>query len=387
MKHEMFLKDDFDSVADTFFSQLRESGDLYSDLSYWYESDPIATRVLQNSYIAKYRSDYNDSLKGSKQYFIKCIEEWDLQHFDYDNITICSSATSASLMTQIFLKDKGVKNIYFETPAYYGSLEHADVLGINKILIPTYFIDNFEIQQDYLNKFKDDSVIKALWICQPRFGLGYNQDIALIDKYIALLNDNDYLIIDEATEQLFPSLLHKYNYKKFPNIIKYRSFFKPIGINGPRISFIIHHEKYRKNYQNILELVQGAIDCFSLEFAIEKIKNIDFFRTLLTISNNQVRDINLKVFKLCNYSNLIALKHVNGYIGSLAVKLNNCESFQTQRIKLLMFCKEIKVPVILGSSMYFAVDDNYEYVRITYFNSEESILKGVSKLIKFNSNE
>lgn len=62
-----------------------------------------------------------------------------------------------------------------------------------------------------LPKSEELKLKKAVWITQPRFALGINRNKKNIREIINHLNSQDYLVIDEATEQLFPSFLNEFN--------------------------------------------------------------------------------------------------------------------------------------------------------------------------------
>lgn len=384
-QREFFLPDDYDRINNKYFKKLRVSGEIEADPSYWYDSISPAEDIFPSSDINKYRSDYQLGLKEEKEVFINCVNQWDLQTFDYNEITICSSVTTASLITLMFLQSQNINNIFFETPAYFACIGQAKSLKMNVFLLPTYIENQFQITEQFINSFGSYSFPKAIWLTQPRFGLGINQLTEKLLSIIKLLKKVDFIIIDEATEQLFPTLIREINFSCFKNVIKLRSFFKSSGLNGPRVSFILHHKDYRENMQNYLEIAQGAIDCFSLEFAKRHLQNISFFKSLLKAANTYVNNLREKVELYSRGTGIIPIPLVNGYIGSIAISLSSEKNYYRQREELLTHCAKYKVPVILGSTMKFSKDTSHEYIRMNYFNAEHSILRGIEYISKFET--
>jgi len=384
-KSKLFLIDDFEIINKRYFKKLRENGKIEADLSFWYDTmSPISDNLKQPK-INKYKSDYQKGLYKEKEVLMNCINQWDLQEYKYDEITICSSVTSASFITMLFLKSQKVKNVFFETPAYFASIEQAKSLDLEVYLFPTYIKNNFQIDDRDILSLQKYKKPKAIWLTQPRFSIGINQNIENIYKIFKVLNNDDFLVIDEATEQLFPTFLKEINLRQFKNVIKIRSFFKSTGLNGPRISFIVHNQKYRSTIENLLEVTQGAVDCFSLEFATKHLNNVDFFKSLLDHSNLYVNNLRKKIQIQTNGTRITAIPLENGYIGSIAIKLNGNKKYTLERKELLEYCSLNKVAVILGATMLFAKDKDFEFIRLNYFNTEYTILKGLELILKFHN--
>lgn len=376
-----FVPDDFERIQKKYFDEIIEKNNQISDISYWYNSTSKAANLGEYNKFVAYKSDYGNSLKEQKKSILECVENWDKTSYDYHDFTLCSSATSASLIILTFLKSSlGIKNIVFESPCYFASVEQAKSLGFNTIIAATYIKDNFFFELK--NKYFEDEP-KVVWITQPRFGLGYNQEKEYLDEIIEGLNKKDIIIIDEATEQYFPSYLHNYNFNRDHRIIKFRSFFKGMGINGPRISYILHGRGLRKEMQRHLENVQGSIDIFSLNFAKELTGNLLKFKKMLRIANQQVISLRDQIQTYCINSNIELIKIENGYIGSIAYKYNSKDkgwSYFKRREELLKLCASLNLPVILGAMMNFAKDPDYEFIRVNFFNEETQLLNGIRVL-------
>lgn len=382
MNTRLFLPDDYDRINKKYFKKLREENNITGDPSFWYDPYSAALDYFENKTIQKYRSDYQKSLDHYKAPLMELFDSWDDTKYDLSELTLCASATSASMILLSMLKQFGVSELFFETPAYFASLSQAEMIGMKVTLLPTYKRESYRLD---FSKLKNCEA-KAFWLTQPRFGLGLNQDEAVIENILAVLRDKDFLIIDEATEQTFPSHLKKFIPKQFPQIIKIRSVFKGMGINGPRISYILHAEKFKSSIENCMENTQGAIDIFSLEFALKHCVDVKRFRAMLGSANQQVTQLNKLIQTLCVGTNVSPNPLVNGYIGSAAIDFSGSpHSYIKTRELFLKHCFKKKVPVITGATMKFAIDERWEHIRINHFNYETSIVNGIKALFDFTS--
>ncbi len=377
----LFHPDDFDRVNKKYFTRLRDQNDISADPSFWFKNNSKAALTADLADIRNYKSDYNNGLKDEKPKIIDILSKWDKTSYDYDNLTLCSSATTGSFILLTYLKNiLGIKQIYFETPCYFASLKQAEFLGFDISLVPTYFREEFRPSYH----FSESESPKVIWITQPRFCLGNNQPHEDFESLIQLCGKGDVIVVDEATEQHYPSHLHTFSIKKDPRIMKIRSPFKSIGVNGPRLSTIIHNSKHRSLIQNILEQVQGSVDIFSLRFAQNFLSDHSRYFSLLSIVNEQVNNIHEKLVTMCKGTQLTPSLMANGYIGSIAIDFNNDDlSYMHKREQLLQHCSFNKMPVILGATMRFAKDNDREFVRLSYFNSIEDFKLAVKNLSNF----
>lgn len=379
---KIFLKDDFERINNKYFKKLRETMKIKADPSYWFNLTSNASAFLGNKNIQKYNSDFYSGLKHYKNRILDFLNIWDEIDYTYDAITLCSSVTSGSLVVLSCLKSIGVEEIMFETPAYFASIDQAEKLGLKVSLMPTYEKNDFRINENHILDCL--SVKKAVWVTQPRFALGTNQSKKDIKKILNVLGPNDYLIIDEATEQYFPSYLNEFNLRKNKNIIKIRSFFKGMGINGPRIAFISHAEELRSIFEIEIEKMQGSLDYFSLNFLFDLLSDIEKFKTMLRIANEQVVE-NYKTINLISMGSLVNPTEIeNGYIGSASIDISHLGmKYLKSREYLLKYCNANHVPVIVGASMRFAIQEKKEFIRLNYFNDTDDLIRGVEILTKF----
>lgn len=377
----VFFPDDLDRINSKYFSQLRKENKVLLDPSYWYKNYTQAALEFGYNEIKNYKSDYHDSLKLEKPLIVDTISKWDETLYNYDDMTICSSTTSGSIILLAYLKEVfKIENIFFETPCYFASLKQAELLNFNVTMLPTYFKNDFTID---VEAFKDTKR-KIIWLTQPRYGLGSNYDVNVLKEILSICGKNDFIIIDEATEQLFPSHLSEYNFQYDERIIKLRTPFKGIGINGPRLSMIIHGSLHRKRIQNTLEEIQGAMDVFSLDFANKVFSDQDKYFAMLGAANNQVKNTYNKLLPRTIGSKLTLSEINNGYIASVFMTYeNNSFGYAKRREKLLQYCAENNMPIILGSTLCFAKDRDREQIRLNYFNTTSDLINAINILESF----
>ncbi|MBI3510933.1 MAG: aminotransferase class I/II-fold pyridoxal phosphate-dependent enzyme [Bacteroidetes bacterium] len=329
--------------------------------------------------IQKYYSDFYSQLHHIKRDIIPLLSSWEKRELQPENLTLCHSATVGSAIALAFLIAKGIKTIILEAPFYFATFYQAETFGFKIIRVPSFLDQQFKL-------FIDPDLIKknspcAVFLTQPRTALGINQEVKDLLALSHVLGEQNYLIIDEATEQFFPSTLSDFNFAEYPNVIKIRSIFKGLGINGVRLACLIHHEKYRDQIAEEMEVMQGALDYYSLMLAAEMGKDVNRFSALLRAANNQVLKLRSKVDLQLKGTSCSVSPIVNGYIGSAVIKLRS----ELQRGEFLEYCARSRMPVIVGSSMGFARHKGFEFVRLNYFNREHHLLKGLEIMSSFES--
>lgn len=145
-----------------------------------------------------------------------------------------------------------------------------------------------------------------------------------------------------------------------------------MGLNGPRISTIIHPKVMKNDLNLSLWIYQGGLDIFSLEL-IKKTANINYFKSILNTSLEQVIQTKQRLKKHVLGSNLQLSNMQNGYIGSLIFKYNNGKEYQENRELLLKLLSKNRIVVTLGASMNFAYDKNFEFIRLNYYIHQEHL--------------
>lgn len=378
----VFFPDDIDRINTKYFNKLRQDGGVSADPSYWYENRSEVAFEFGLESIRAYTSDYNGGLRDEKAVIVGTLGRWDEQTYSNDDLSLCSSATSASLSILAYLRHMcRFEHIVFETPCYFASYKQAQYLSFNVRLAPTYF--NYDFNMDLT--LIDSGQPKVIWITQPRFGIGSNYDVSHLDSILHCMSKHDVLVIDEATEQLTPPHLADYNHARDPRIIKIRSPFKGMGINGPRISTIIHGEHRCRQLQLAREQVQGSIDRFSLDFSVKLLSEPERFFMMLQTANRQILNLHRNLSVRCIGTRVAMSPMQNGFIGSASVAYDSVDKpYVQRRERLLQHCLEHGMPVIVGANMYFAIDPSREFVRFSYFSKETDLQEAVKILSLFS---
>jgi hypothetical protein len=209
-RRTFFPKDDYTRVA-RFFAPLR-TGLVYADPSGWLDTfSSVADNIIQPHLtvndLARYCIDHGESLAAPKQTIANALSSWESRTVCRSEFTLFHSVSSATLGVLMFLKERGVNTLIMETPAYIITIEQAWVLGINVILLPSYQEEGFSINWSrVLSRRRTRS---AIWLTQPRMSLGYNQSPEEVLRLSEELDPEEFMIIDEATEQMYPSHLRE----------------------------------------------------------------------------------------------------------------------------------------------------------------------------------
>lgn len=377
-----FLEDDFFEVNKKYFDKILKDRNDYLHPSSFLNTNISTIEKLNNITIDKkdfvdYHNDSTSNIFEYKKIIQNLFNYWDNIKYTFDEFTLCHSVTIGSIVVLDYLYKNGIRNIIFETPAYYATIIQAKQMNFTIEKIPTYYDNNF------LNTiYKKSSVQKVYWITQPRISLGINQDIKFVENIIEHLTENDYLVIDEATELMFPSHLAWTSKYKNKNIIKIRSIFKGMGLNGPRISTIIHPKNMKNDINLSLWIYQGGLDIFSLEM-IKKTCEVNYFKTLLNTSLQQILDTKKLLKKHLLGSNIELSNIQNGYIGTLIFNYKNTCEYDKNRKLLLYLLSKHRIVVTLGASMNFAFDRKREYIRLNYYINKEHLVKAINTIKTF----
>lgn len=382
---DSFLKDDFFEINKKYFDKILEDGNNYLHPSGFLNTNLSVIEKLEDITINKknfveYHNDSTHNILPYKIIIQNLFNHWDNYSYDLNELTICHSVTMGSLAVLNYLYKNNIKDIIFETPTYYATIIQAEQMNFNITKIPSYYEQAFNNCLQIKN-----NTPKVYWITQPRISLGINQDIKFIEELIQNLREIDYLVIDEATELMFPSHLSFTTKYKNKNIIKIRSIFKGMGLNGPRISIIIHPKKIKKELDLSLWIYQGGIDIFSLEL-VKKVCTINYYKTVINTSLNQVLETK-KILKKHLLGSCVELSNIqNGYIGTLIVNYKNNKNYEENRELLLDLLSKNRIIATLGASMNFALDKRREYIRLNYYIDKEHLIEAINIIKTFEKN-
>jgi hypothetical protein len=161
-----FREEDFEAINEKYFKEIRKKNNEIIDPSGWRDTFTPVEPFLGNEgkFIHKYNTDFGNQLSHEKSIVKNLLDQWDSTEYHVDNFTLCHSATISSLVVLSVLSKKGIKTIFFETPCYYATLYQAEDLGLNVILIPSYYEQNFsiDIRPEILKQYGP----YAIWLTQ-----------------------------------------------------------------------------------------------------------------------------------------------------------------------------------------------------------------------------
>jgi histidinol-phosphate/aromatic aminotransferase/cobyric acid decarboxylase-like protein len=384
-QHLSFRPDDFDAINSTFFSEFRADGRPFLDPSGWLATHSAAARLIpeipvRSSDLGRYYLDEGRALGARKDAIVSLIAAWEQHSVRDDGITLCHSISEGTLSILVALRRRGIRQILFETPGYAVTMNQADYLGLHPVMIPTIRTEQFRSD---LAKFVPAVAPSAVWITQPRMSLGSNQNVSDVRRIIERLSPSDFLVIDEATEQEFPSVLRHSELSSHPRMIRIRGITKGMGLNGLRLAFILHDPMFRDDLESAQEVVGGSLDLFSLNAAAVLAEDVHRFITMLSAARHQTTSLRNRAAKLAAGSRVVLSPLVNGYMGSAWIAFPDPDRYDETRREFLTFCRDRRMAVIVAASMRFAFDPTFEAVRLNYFNHEEHILNGVKNLVDF----
>ncbi|MCL4518595.1 MAG: aminotransferase class I/II-fold pyridoxal phosphate-dependent enzyme [Thaumarchaeota archaeon] len=376
-----FLPDDYEELNRKFFGSIRSAGKYAADPSGWTHTVLDAEHWLPDELrhingTKQYFIDEDKELLFFKEPFIEFASQWDDTSYSLDNITLCNSVTVGMATVLSTLKRQGIKTVFFETPVYFAAVCQAKTFGLKVKLVPSYLNDSF-IPISYAPSLRGDQHPVAVWVSQPLSYIGTNQEADRLRRILRSLPRGSYMIIDEATEQLWPSVLRSLTIRH-KNIIKIRSLTKGIGLNGLRMAYIIHNASLRPEIVSSLENFQGGMDVQSITVSKFLVENAPLFSHMLMSARQQVQSLKRRADAEVLGTPMILTDIQNGYLGSVALRRPTSLKRRTSwRMKIIEHCVRSDCPVILGSTMYFAVDPNLEFIRLTYFSEGSHIINGL----------
>ena len=381
-----FLRDDFGQLYNEYYADLDAAGLIRADLSGWRDTRSDAAELMPavtiaNSRLDRYYLDEGDALGTLKTDIVYLLSGWERREVSVSEVTIAPSVSSANLQVLIALARRGVRTVIFETPAYAVTINQAVQAAFNVVLLPTYQADGFRCAVS--SELAESSSPCALWLTQPRMSLGYDQSVDDVITMIDAVGPSNYVVIDEATEQRYPSHLHLILPERYPNVIRTRGITKGLGLNGLRVACTIHHGALRDAMESTQDLTGISLDYFSLQAAATIARDGDRFSRMLTAANAQTVALRRHLDRLTHGSLIRPSPLVNGYIGSLFFRIPSRATYDSFRTRLLMHCRNEGTFAMLGNSMRFAFDPTYEFIRVNYFNRESHVVRGVESVLRF----
>jgi len=380
--HRFFEPDEYTAINKRYFADIHGAGCVQLDPSGWVQtlSDAAGMVLLPERKLplSRYYMDEGNALGEARSSLQDLLSAWEGIAMDPMRFTACPSVGVASLLTMAVLRRKGVGRIIFETPCYFAAILQAEWLGLEPVLVPSYRRDGYRPLAGFaIPRIKQRS---AWWLTHPRVTLGFNQKPENVRALTRGLAAGDYVVIDEALDQSFPSELGRLHATESEQrLIRLKGFGKPLGLNGYRLAFILHPAALRADMVDCLETFAGAIDAHSLEAACAVAAEPHHLSRMMQVANHQVLALRVAADKVVAGSAVAVNPLVNGYLGSAVVNLQSLGADQqSRRHRFLLGCQKRGMPVIIGPSMHFASDPPSEAVRLNFFSTREYVLRGVA---------
>lgn len=383
-----FRNDDFYEIHENYFRDLidqRTWNALPGGISclqvpvYW----GIPDINVESRDLSGYRFDTSPYLANAKEKAAKLLTAWLAQSCSKSTFTLCPSISHGLLALLWTVKDIGIKNVFFEAPAYYASVVQATKLEMAPRLLPTNVDKGFEISPDDISYLNERYGRYAIVLTQPKYGTGADRSITNLRKCLEVMSDDCIVIIDEAVDQAFPATLP-------PNIadnlnlsiFRLRGFMKPMAMNGIKAAACFHPSALSGPIRAALEATGGTLDAYAARFLEQCSDDTALFQALCQKARSTVaeRARQFATAAMGNHQTVIPIE--NGYFGVLKIDLTlGHRCFEKQRTRLLETARDEGVPLQLGASMYFPCDSRHEYIRINYFSEPENLLRS-ARMIK-----
>jgi histidinol-phosphate/aromatic aminotransferase/cobyric acid decarboxylase-like protein len=383
-----FDKNDYGVIYNRYFASMVADGSLIADPSGWAKTESdcrfAPPPVPQARVLTDYLIDNRTHLLAEKETIVRLLSEWDQRKYGADEVTLTPSSSSANLAVLPLLQKHGVRSIFFDTPAYYATIDQTEMFGMRAHPVPSYHANGYAWALPDLPTKRRRPV--AIWLTQPRFCLGDNQTCSDLSKLARQLTERDFLVFDETAEQQWPSALSAFGFgdSDGPCVIKIRGLTKPLGLNGIRLATIIHPARHRPTLQDYQWKVGAVLDWYSLACMLKIASRKDKFRSMLAAARSRVSRTHARLSAIAEGSDLTLSSMENGYLGSVALDWPRIVGgYAQKRHRLLAYCSDRRVPISLGSAMLFARDPDREHVRLNYFIPATQLECGIYHLIDF----
>lgn len=372
-----YAKDDYDDVNAEFFNDILRSKTWAALPAGWHNPKSTAAEsfsLQQPSFNdgLQYALDEGYALGDLKEAILNVLGHWEARPLAWSELTICPSVSTANLVVLSALKARGYRHICFESPAYFATPVQADLLGFEVERVTGKRDGGFEIPVEaFVKSFPGTR--KVLWLTQPRFGIGTNQDLGKLRELASFLGRDDVIVFDEAAEQMFPSVLSALGLVPC-TVLRTRGLMKGIGLNGMRVAAIVHPDNWRSDMEQMLEPCGASLDRFSLKNFATFADSPALLPSLLEAANGQAQRLRKSVELATVGTWAKPTPLVNGYIGSVILNLGSLPGdFNAKRHAFLQYCRTERMPVVLRASIGFPHDDAWEAIRMNYFTPDENI--------------
>lgn len=383
------FEEDFDQIALVFKDILADASWSALPGGVWDTYVPEAKQYQPISLSANdfrgYRMDAGTYLGDAKRVLseaIIAVEGANLCHCD--NFTICPSVSFALLTCLLALKRMGIGSVLLEAPGYYATVEQAHALGLAIYLLPGSPTNGFRVTADHVTQAcKEVPGRCVLVVTQPRYGTGENRVASEISKLRSQMRPGDVILVDEAADQTVPAPMGQVPLEGDVLVLRVRGLTKGLGLNSARMATVIHPRDLREAFGDIVDYAGGNLDSASLQMMLGIASNPQFYIAQLRAAQQFVHD-QWETFGRNLRGLPIRLSPIeSGYFATAHIDTGVPPAdFEAWRRQFLQACLKYRMPVVLGSSMYFPYDLTTEIVRINYFSEPNNLRKAAQLLPK-----
>lgn len=335
--------------------------------------------------LAEYtNNDAGDGPRLRSQLALQIAKDGSFGNLHAENITIAPSLTSASINVLLALKQLGLKKAALASPCYYATKLQMDRIGLEHELLPTYEVECFRLSSDRIGEDAN-----TLWITNPIISLTKNFEFESIDPWLFAKKENKtrYLVIDEAVDCDLPA---RFDIEGLSScgveVLRLRSLFKQVSINGQRLAFIVSSKKMTSVLARETWLSHGGVDRFSISTAEWASKNASDYSDLKATMLLRCKKENSELNRFLRGSNVSLPPYENGYITSLKIDMKKWPAFkkgghQLAREQLIGSLVRAEILPTLAPSMYFAHEDGVERLRLGYLGATALREKALGRLL------
>lgn len=375
-----FRPDDYFEVSSEYF----DPGKSYfrpaaaDDGTVVFPDDVLKRAINPRSYIP-YTNDEFGLGEELRAAVVDILEAEGEKELSLSSITIAPSITSACINLIFYLRSREINRVLLETPCYYGTKFQLASVGFDTKLIPTFASEGFQIPKRYHRQ-----VQCVYWVTQPRISIGIDQVTSRLLELCAWLDEYDsLLVVDEATELKTPPLFARKEFDAFRNrIIRLKSLFKPLAINGQRFAFMIHPPRMAEALKKFVWIAHGGIDRFSSEHVFWARENVGEYNRLKAATLAQCTETALQLQRSLRNSPISLPDYENGYTTAFHLPLSALSGRVpgNERQELICICERLGVFPTLGASMYFADEAGNEQIRINLLSDKDQLIQFASAL-------
>jgi hypothetical protein len=301
------------------------------------------------------------------------------ENFDIanDELTISPSVSHATGIILITLKQLGIKKFYCVAPAYFSVVEQALYLDFDVHLVHGDKSKNYNIDTEHLAQTLPKTEPYILTMFNPLYPIGLNLQNNYMSEFINSLPKNAHLIIDEAQDRSYPSILSNIKNNTQAKVYRIFGIFKSLGLHGAKAALILHPAEFRKRITETSESIGGTLDKYSASLLAFLSNNEASHLQAINAANVQITRNHKILEGLIVNPQISTFPVENGFLGCIIADIGNQEYLEFRQ-KLLTECRRIRIPVAIGSTQFFPYSGKNELIRINYYQKqsdfEQSIL-------------